>query len=334
MFVKRWLVCIVAVMLIAGLLLPACAAQPKGPIELKMATFLPAVTYDVKEVLKTIAKINERAKGELVVTYVGGPEAVPVPEQPMAVKKGVIDIGFFPAAVYMGLTAAPNMLVISEITPWEERESGAHDFLVEIHEKAGLYYLGRMSSPQGFFYFCVNKRIERPQELKGLRFNGGMMWDAMLKALGAQSVDMQIGEIYTAMERGLLDGHGNAIQTTAVMRLAEVTKYIIDHGYVATNVTWVMNLDKWNSLPKKLKDLLVEVKMEREYEEMDAYIAFINKSKQDVLAAGVQSIKFSPADAKWYIDTIIKSQYDNMAAKAPVDGPKLYEMLKKEALKK
>ena len=334
MIIKRWLICMFATVLIAGLLLPSCAAQPKGPIELKMATFLPAVTYDVKEVQKTIDRINERANGELVVTYVGGPEAIPVPEQPMAVKKGVLDIGYFPAALYMGMTAAPNMIVLSELTPWEEQESGAYDFMVEILEKVGFRYFGRQSAPPGFFYYSVNKKIERPQELQGMRFNGGMMWDAMLKALGAQSIEMQVGEIYTAMERGLLDGHGNAIQITAMLGLAPVTKYIIDHGFVATNVTWVINLDRWNSLSNKHKELLLEVKSERDREEMESYIAFINKSKQDVLSAGVQPIKFSTTDAKWYLDTINKSQYDNMATKAPVDGPKLYQLLQKEALKK
>ena len=72
---------------------PAPAPKPT-PIVLKAVTFLAVAAVACRPLKMFIDKVNEKSKGELVIQLVGGPEVVPGSEQPMAVKRGVVDMSF------------------------------------------------------------------------------------------------------------------------------------------------------------------------------------------------------------------------------------------------
>ncbi len=72
-------------------------------------------------------------------------------------------------------------------------------------------------------------------------------------------VTLRPSEVYTAVERGVVDGF--ALSTVGMIvdaGLYEVTKYTIDHPFLNTNFVVIMNLDSWNRIPKNLQDLLRE----------------------------------------------------------------------------
>src|SRR4051812_47093959 len=69
---------------------------------LKVVTVFPSnhtLNIPFMEMLKDI---NARGKGVLQMQYIGGPEAVPVPEQLSALQRGVTDVFFGPASFYDG----------------------------------------------------------------------------------------------------------------------------------------------------------------------------------------------------------------------------------------
>ena len=137
---------------------------------------------------------------------------------------------------------------------------------------------------------------------------------------------MPIGDTYTAVERGLVDGFGLPNPATVSFGLHEVTKYVIDHAFYDSNVTVLVNLDTWNGLPRHLQDLVQKMMIQNEQEQEDYYRKEDEGAKQKMLAAGMEFIKFSPADAEWYVDTAYRVMWEELFKRAPDTALRLKEL--------
>ncbi len=126
---KRVIYSLMVVVLTAALLLGcAPAPAPKAePIVLKAVSFRVETNPVLTGFFKLIDRVNERAKGELIIEYTGGPAAIPAREQAAAVRKGIADITINPTAFYDGMFLEAELLTLSEYTPREERERGIYD---------------------------------------------------------------------------------------------------------------------------------------------------------------------------------------------------------------
>jgi TRAP-type C4-dicarboxylate transport system substrate-binding protein len=151
----------------------------------------------------------------------------------------------------------------------------------------------------------TNFTVKTPRDLVGRKISSITLTNAGLKALGAIPVNVPAPERYSAVERGVVDGYALDIDSAAGYRLQPKTKYLIDHGYGSSNqIAILVNLDKWKSLPKHLQKVMQEVAIEIE-SEAEAYFAPRNEEgRKSFLAAGTKFVKFSPADAKFYLDTL------------------------------
>ncbi|GAI49592.1 unnamed protein product, partial [marine sediment metagenome] len=136
-------------------------------------------------------QVNERAKGELTIDYLGGPEVVPTFDQPEAVRSGVIDINFSCGNYYTGIVPEGDASIIAPCEPWVDRETGFYDFMVEVFDEAGIRYLGNhgggFSTP---YYLYTNVRIETPWDLVGQKFRTVPMYIPLLTALGIRPITM------------------------------------------------------------------------------------------------------------------------------------------------
>ncbi|NNK79495.1 MAG: TRAP transporter substrate-binding protein [Litoreibacter sp.] len=116
-------------------------------------------------------------------------------------------------------------------------------------ENAGLKILG--FGEIGFRNITNNVRpIVTPADLKGvkLRTPGSKTRIMSFQMLGASPIKMNIGEVYLAMEQGVIDGQENPFGNIAKWSWDEVQKYISKSKHVYTPITFVMNLNRYNSL--------------------------------------------------------------------------------------
>ena len=87
-----------------------------------------------------IQRVNEKAKGELIIKYRGGPETIPAFDQGKAVQKGVVDISIVPYGFYEPLAPGIGGAMLTQVSLEEERKpGGGYDLLNEIHKKGGLF---------------------------------------------------------------------------------------------------------------------------------------------------------------------------------------------------
>ncbi len=100
----------------------------------------------------------------------------------------------------------------------------------------------------------VKKPIRTLEDIKGMRIRtaGGASADS-LKAVGAIPVFMGMGDVYTALQKGTLDGNCSEPTPLWARHLYDAVNYhtFVDLGSASM---WIgMNLETWNSLPQDVQ---------------------------------------------------------------------------------
>ena len=274
-----------------------------------------------------IAKVNADGKGVLQINYIGGPKAMPPFEVGNAVKTGVVDIGNATSAFYTNLLPEGNALWLATRTIQEQRQNGAWEFVNKLHnEKMNVWYLGR--GGDGIpFHLYLTKAIDKP-DLTGLTIRVTPVYRAFFAALGATLVQTPPGEVYTALERGVVQGYGWPVQGIFDLGWQERTKYRVDPGFYSVDVGVLVNLDKWKALSQPQRDLLNRTIIWMEG--LSAKNAALNAAEVKRQAeAGIQPITFTgPAADKW-LKTAADAGWAYVKQVAPENADKLRALLTK-----
>jgi TRAP-type C4-dicarboxylate transport system substrate-binding protein len=104
----------------------------------------------------------------------------------------------------------------------------------------------------------LRKRLTRAGELKGLtmRSPGGFK-TKIIEQLGASGVVMGSGEIYTSLERGLLDGFFYPIGSIPPMKFYDIIKNIVENvTFGAVSHAVAANKATWAKMPDDLKAMV------------------------------------------------------------------------------
>lgn len=275
-----------------------------------------------------VDRVNERGKAvNLSFDYIGGPEVFPNTEGMEAIRKGLVDAGWTTTAYHVGLVPEGDALKLSQLQPWEERESGAYDLMNEYHqEKANAYYLWRLAF-DGYFQLYLQEKRETP-DLAGLRLRTTPIYAPLIKALGGATMTSSPGELYTALDRGVVDGYGMASTGISTWKLEEVTKYIWGPEFYCSPTGVYINFDVWKGLHEKQRALLTTLAMEVERWSGDKWAAFFKEERAAMAKAGMEVIKFTPADEKKYLDLAYGEGWKAVIAKVP-EAAKLRPLMSK-----
>lgn len=123
------------------------------------------------------------------------------------------------------------------------------DLDASFQENAGLKILG--FGEIGFRNITNNVRpVVTPADLQGLKLRtpGSQTRILSFEMLGAAPIKMNIGEVYLALQQGVIDGQENPFGNIAKWSWDEVQKYISLSRHVYTPITFVMNQRKYETL--------------------------------------------------------------------------------------
>jgi len=95
----------------------------------------------------------------------------------------------------------------------------------------------------------------------------------------------------------------------------------------ASSIPLLINLDKWNSIPKDLQDLMIEVYAEMERDWDQKWVDLNAENLQVLRDYGTEFIEFSPEDGKWYVDTANEALGGRLLGLAPETAPALLELI-------
>ena len=201
--------------------------------------------------------VNKHGKGEIQINLLGGPEAIPPFEQGNAVQSGVVDMINDTSAFYANLVPSGDALHLAENTIQDQRANGCYEQIDNIHQtQMNAKYLARIGDNMPFHLYTTE--LVKGLDLSGLTIRTTPVYRAMFSALGANLVRTAPGEVYSALERGSIDGYGWLSQGVLDLGWHEQTKYRVDPGFYQVDVNVLVNLDVWNSLTDSQRAKLEE----------------------------------------------------------------------------
>jgi len=310
---------------VVAAILPAAAAAQETTLRL-VSAFAENSTY-AKRLETWAAKVNAEGKGVVQINYIGGPKAIPTFEVGNAVKTGVVDMAMSTGAFYTNVMPEADALKLTRIFIAEQRKNGAFDYINKVwNEKANMQYLARMVENQPFHIY-LTKKIDKP-DLSGLKIRITPVYRDFFQALGAQVVTTAPGEVYTALERGVVDGYGWPIGGIFDLNWQEKTKFRVDPGFYDAEVSIIVNLDRWKKLSQKQRDYLNRQALALEAENT-FWAKFTEDEKKKQAAAGIQTIRFDGAQARQFVDKAYDAGWAGIIKSSPQHGPKMRELFGK-----
>jgi TRAP-type C4-dicarboxylate transport system substrate-binding protein len=303
---------------------PALAADK--PIILKGATMMPKTHVFMTMVQPFIDMVAKDSKGRIKIIWIGGPEVIKPFDKAEAVKRGTIDIDLFNSfGYYRSLMPVGLAKGLSTCSPSEERANGLYEMWDKNFQKYGnVKYLGQMNTSVQFYLYSV-KKIKTLEDMKGMTIRTMPLYVPFLKELEISPVNMPPTEVYTALQRGVVDG---AIWPTFIKDWGwpELIKYILNPGFFTVEAGAFINLDKWNTIPKDLQDVLLKAAVKIENRCLEVFPKLIEKEMAVWKKAGMQFTSLPAEDTRKFIDTANEVTWNEVIRQAPEDGPKFKEL--------
>lgn len=254
-----------------------------------------------------VAGVEERTGGEISFRVFSGGEMVQQQFVQTAVPQGTVDISLTTLDTWSGRIAE----VSATVSPlWPYTMEMAQDALLPgqpvfdyFNEKlqengAVLIALFDIGSP----VLSTRMAIETPEDLRGKTvrtYSKGA--SELLQALQASPVTMGVGDVYSALQRGAIDGALGGIQGAVGLKHYEVTSHVMaPNGIFGTLIHgYVMNKAKWDGLPPEQQQAVQEAATEaRNHAQqfmLESYGEFVETFREN----GLTVTEVEPGSAQW-----------------------------------
>ena len=323
----RYIVLGLILFLCGGLLCAASHVAAESPVTFKTVTFLPKNDHHLDYFWKFVERVQEQSGGKIKILVAGGPEAIPSFEQIQAARTGVVDLVATCSAYYIGDLKEAMAFQYGNITPQEERDEGFYEFMDQVHqEKLGLKYLGRFSYP-GHFYFFSNEPLRTMADFSGKRIRSNPGYEPFVKAMGATPVNTSFSEVFSVMERGVVDAFAWPIPGPLFYGWESVFNYVILPGFYEMNTVMHMNLDTWNKLSPELQKIIMNNVIWMENEIVPYYREFEKQQLDKMKGMGKTLITVDDPDA--YLKLSLDEAWKMVKKTCPETGSKMEKMIRK-----
>ncbi|HXL68663.1 MAG TPA: TRAP transporter substrate-binding protein DctP [Xanthobacteraceae bacterium] len=319
---RIWLTAVSAVVLSASL--NTAGAQE---VTLKGITSFAEKTFYSRGFEKFIDKVNADGKGVIQINYIGGPKAMPPFEVGNALKGGVVDIANVTGAFYTNLMPEADAWKLTERPMSELRKNGGYDYMAKIYDQKLNAILLARHIDNNPFHLYLNKPIDKI-DLTGLKLRITPVYRDFFQSLGATVVQTAPGEVYTALERGVVDGYGWPITGIFDLGWHEKTKYRVDPGFYSAEVSILINKATWDRLNDAQKKVVTDAAVWLEGQAQDT----VKENEADIAkqkAAGIQVIEFKGADGAAFRAKAYEAGWAGVIRQSPEHGPKLREFFSK-----
>ena len=242
----------VAVAITAGSFATAAAAE-----DFRMLASWDSSYPIVPKVADVFAEMVSEASGGESSIAMTGPEAVPPFEQLQPVAAGVFDMLFTSGPYHSNEFAVGMVTDAIQADPAARRDSGAWDAVDAAYQEIGLKLIALPTLPNGYNVF-LRDPIGESCDFAGLKIRGSATYTSLIQSLGGQPVVLPPAEIYSALEKGVVDGAAWPVIGALDYGWYEVAKYFLRPAFGTATYMILMNLDTWNGLDEAEQALLLE----------------------------------------------------------------------------
>lgn len=237
--------------------------------------------------------VKEYSNGEIEVQVFPGAQLGQEPETIEQAQAGIIDftrvnsVGLANVSPSMGAFTLPYVFA-----DWDHKyrvldgEIGA-EVLADL-EGVGLKGFAYMDAGSRSFYTTEGNKIESIEDLKGkkIRVQPAPISIRMMELLGAVPTPMNYGEVYSALQTGVIDGAENdfvSYHTSAHYEVAP--NYVVD-AHLSPPALLLMNKAKFDSLSPELQDAVTRAAVDASMYEREIMREANEKARQTVIDGG------------------------------------------------
>lgn len=264
--------------------------------ELRMVGAFPEGFVFTEEIVKPFMALVEEETEGAVTFSLTGPDAVPPLEQLEPVQAGVFDALFTHPAYHAGTT--PVGLAIDAIAadPVKRREAGVIDYIDAHYQSLGMKLItAPATGSKGFRYF-LKESISGEPGLDGRKIRGTVSYHPMIEALGGSGVVMGGGDVYSALQTGVVDGAAWGLTGARDFKWYEVADYMADPVFGQVGLMVFMNLDAWNALSTEEQAGVERAAIRLEADSIARFDLLAAQEKKDLLELGMKMTSFSAAE--------------------------------------
>lgn len=308
----------------ATLLALAATAGQAAEITLRAVSTFGMDTFFSQRFKTFVDKVNAEGKGIMQIQVIGGPEAMPPFEVGNALRAGVVDLANATGVFHANLIPEALAMSFTERRMDELRANGGHELMDRIHrDKGNMVWLGRVSD--GLQYHVYTNKPVTSADLSGMKLRSVPVYRGFFQALGATPLQVPPGEVYTALERGVVDGYGWPSMGILDLGWHEKTKYRVEPGFYNVEVSLFMNQDTWKRLDDAQRAFLDEmITWVESLNEGDMALAEAEKKRQ--AEAGIETITLPPGEAEAFRAKAYEAGWGAISQASPQHGAKLQEL--------
>jgi TRAP-type C4-dicarboxylate transport system substrate-binding protein len=267
--------------------------------------------------------VAARTNGKFILKVYNANELFAVPQAYEALEKGAIEMWFGPPWAFSGRN--PIGYVSGSLPYSITNHNQAYDIMYNTkfreiirraYAKNNIYYIsGAMGGADGY---TTTFPIRSMADLKGKKIRGGGIKGKVNAAFGAADVPISPAEIYTALQRGTIDGCMMPFFVFGEWGFFEVTKYVsLPPVFGNWWIDWACNMDAWKKLPKEYQVILQEEADAMWKWCLKVLLPHVEKSVQDTWSKkGVQYITLSDEALK-EIKKAVFPIWDDLAKMSP-----------------
>ncbi len=236
------------------------APADAGPIKLNYANFPPAPTFPCVQMERWKKEVEKRTNGKVSIKTFPGGTLLKAKAMMDGVIAGTADIGCMCMAYQPGrfvitnattLPLNPPSATVSSLVLW--------DLYQKYQPKAFAKVKVLTMFTTAPFNIMSKVPVRNLNDIKGLDLRAPGSAGVVLRNLGGNPVGMPMPQTPEALQKGTVKGLISSLEVMKDFKFAELCRYVtkIDVGVIPFAV--VMNMDKWNSLPKDVQKVMEEL---------------------------------------------------------------------------
>ena len=286
---SKYLLVLLSLIVILG----ACQVDTNVRI-IKLGHALPT-SHPVHEAMVFMAKrVEEKSKGELIVKI--------YPNQQLGTERELVELlqigslGMTKVASAIMESFAPQLQVFSQ--PYLFRNDAHRNAVLQGEIGKELLLAGEDFWLRGLCYYDAGKRsfyttkksIEKPEDLIGFKIRVMESNTAIntVKSFGGSPTPVSYGELYSALQQGVVDGAENNPPSFLTSRHYEVSKYYSINEHTAIPDMLIISTKVWEKLSDQERQWVQEAADESAVFQYELWAKSVEESLATLKEAGVE----------------------------------------------
>jgi len=235
-----------------------------------------------------IELVKEATDGKVNITP-SGPEVVAAGKQLQPITAGVFDLIYTHGLYHTGTTGIGAAIDAVDGDIEKRRESGVWEWVDKHYQETqNLKVLSIPTATTGFRFF-LKEEMDADKKLDGMKIRALPSYNKIVDSLGATAVVIPFGELYSAAEKGVIDGLVWPSVGAVGFKFHEVAPYLAEPAFGTVSYLIMMNLDKWNGLDADTQTAMLEAGHKLEQDTVGIFNKLLDEENAAMMDGGAKS---------------------------------------------